>query len=227
MPECFPGELIHTLQEGLTLRTLSLIDVGVCVEGPEQGLNQHKPGVLNKGTRPNMSSGVSSMTCCDTLRSVQCHDRLCYCATWTSAVNTFCTSSQLLCQYPKLACAMFPIWQVSYDTQPSNGSTVWRSRTTSTSSKGPERQWWMDCAIEMQFLCEEQLHKSKGYFSVLFMETVYLVDLKHMTQLNLEKGIMRKLRRLVLAELQNGCFKLGHIEKEDLTERAHKLRRII
>ena len=78
----------------------------------------------------------------------------------------------------------------------------------------------------MQILCEEQLNKSKGYFSVYFMETVYLIDLKHMTQLNTKKGVMRKLRRLVLAELQNGCFKLGHVEKEHITESAHKMRRI-
>ena len=143
------------------------------------------------------------------------------------AAYTISISLQLLCQYPKFECAMFPIWQFSFDIQQSNGSTVWRSSSTSSSSKYPERPWWRDCAIEMQFLCEEQLNKSKGLFSVYFMDTVYLIDLKHMTQLNTKKGIMRRLRRLVLAELQDGCCKIGHVEKEDFTERAHKMRRII
>ncbi len=77
----------------------------------------------------------------------------------------------------------------------------------------------------MQFLCEEELNKSKGYFSVLFKHTVYLIDLTTMTQLNTYKGCLRKLRRMTLAQLQDGCFKIGYVEKEDMCERAHKMRR--
>ena len=118
---------------------------------------------------------------------------------------------------------MFPLWQVSFDTKPSNGSTHWpasNERDNNTPNK-----WWMDCNIEMQFLCEAQLNNPKSSFSVLFKGTVYLIDLEHMTQLNTYKGCLRKLRRMTLDQLQNGCIKIGHVEKDDMCERAHKMRR--
>ena len=83
----------------------------------------------------------------------------------------------------------------------------------------------MDCSIEMQFVCEEQLNKSKACCSLLFRGTIYVIDLTTMTQLNTYKGSLRKLRRQSLDQLQDGCVKLELEEKEYMCERAHKMRR--
>ena len=114
---------------------------------------------------------------------------------------------------------MFPLWQVSFDTQPSNGSTHWPWTPTDN------QKWWADCNIQMQILREKELNRSKGYFTAEFKGTVYVIDLVSMTQLNTYKGVLRKLRRLPLYHLQDGSFNISHVEVEFMCDRAHKMRR--
>ncbi len=83
----------------------------------------------------------------------------------------------------------------------------------------------MDCSIDMQMICEEQLNKSKACCSVEFKGTIYLIDLTAMTQLNTYKGSLRKLRRQSLDQLQDGCIKLELEERDFWSERASKMRR--
>ena len=90
--------------------------------------------------------------------------------------------------------AMFPLWQVSYDIQISNGSSV-------PNDMSWHPTWWKDCHISVQYQCELQLQNTRSKFWMEYNQTDYIMDLVQMTQLNTRTGTLRKMRRLLIHQL--------------------------
>lgn len=88
---------------------------------------------------------------------------------------------------------MFVIWQVSYHTEQSNGSSVYEQELGYP-------KYWFDMGINMQLECEQNLSRTSSKFWFWFSETLFLVDLESMSQLNIYTGRLRKLRRLALQQ---------------------------
>ena len=90
---------------------------------------------------------------------------------------------------------MFPVWQVCQDKEVSNGSTYHKRL------KYHLAEWWMDMHIDVQLRCELALSQSRSTFQVRYKHTDYLIDIEGMTQLNLQSGTIRRIRRRVLSQI--------------------------
>ena len=90
---------------------------------------------------------------------------------------------------------MFPIWQLGHDVIPSNGSTSYKQLFSRPSG------WWLDMNIDVQIQCEKAISMSCRTVQIRYKFTDYLIDVESMTQLNLQTGSLRRIRRLVLREL--------------------------
>ena len=96
---------------------------------------------------------------------------------------------------PKSNMSVFPIWQVSFNHGPSNGS-LHRNQV------GREPLiWWMDMNIDMQRTCEQALGTSQDIIHLEFKGVDYLISFSNMTQLNLKMGSLRRIRRRLLLHL--------------------------
>ena len=89
---------------------------------------------------------------------------------------------------------MYPLWQVSYDTQVSNGSNAPRDPFW-------KQSWWKDMDISIQMQCELHLQGSHMSFWMECMQVDYIMDIVHMTQLNTRSGTLRKVRRLLIFQI--------------------------
>ena len=89
---------------------------------------------------------------------------------------------------------MFPLWQVSYDVQNSNGSTI-------PNDMSWHPTWWKDMNIIVQYECELHLQNTHSKFWMEYNQTDYIMDLVQMTQLNTRTGTLRKMRRLLISQL--------------------------
>ena len=91
--------------------------------------------------------------------------------------------------------SMIPFWQVSCGKTSSNGSTH------PSQLKDVQVLWWLDMDIQLQLECEKGLHTSSSIVQVYFQHMDYVINLEHMTQLNMKTGALRRIRRRLLAEL--------------------------
>ena len=106
---------------------------------------------------------------------------------------------------------MYPLWQVSYDTQLSNGSNAPRDPTWKPS-------WLKDMAVNIQMQCELHLQGSHTTFWMEYEHVDYIMDLVHMTQLNSRSGTLRKVGRLLLFQIS--YMLLRTLEKHKKSERS-------
>ena len=90
---------------------------------------------------------------------------------------------------------MFPVWQLGHDVIPSNGSTSHKQLLSRPSG------WWLDMNIDVQIQCEKAVSMSCRTVQIRYKFTDYLIDVESMTQLNLQTGSLRRIRRRVLQEL--------------------------